>query len=195
MSDLVFPVLAGAQITRTRSAVWNGVVHESTSGRTVALSAATYPRWRYRLSYEFLRSDQAHAELQQIVGLFNRCRGRADTFLFYDDDDCAVAGQGIGTGDGSSRSFQLLRTLGGFVEPVIAPKTISSVMVDGVPVGYTLLSGGKIQLAAAPVAGAVVAWTGNYYWRCRFEANNIDFERFLRDLWSAKSVDFMTVKP
>lgn len=133
MSDSVFPTLPGINIKQGRSPVWRSVVHESVSGRSVALSAMTYPRWKYKLSFEFLRSG-AEVELQSLVGFYNHVRGRADTFLFYDEDDNFASNQAFGTADGVTTQFKLARALGGFVEPINGILSEPIVYVDGVQV-------------------------------------------------------------
>lgn len=131
MSNLIFPALPGISVEMSKTPIWNTTVHESVSGCSVALSSMTYPKYRYRLSFEVLRSG-SEAELQQLVGFYNRHGGRADTWLFFDEEDCTVVNQQFGVGDGVTTDFYLVRDFGGFVEPVTDTKTISSVMAGGV---------------------------------------------------------------
>lgn len=194
MSNLVFPSLPGLSIEVRRMPRWDSTVQTSISGRSLALTAFTYPLWQYRLSFEFLRAG-AEAELQQLVGFFNQHRGRVDTWLYLDEDDHTVTAQQIGVGDGVTTSFQLLFDLGGYVEPIHNPKQFDSVTVGGVATPlYSHAGGGRILFSSPPGAGLPVAWSGEFYRRCRFEADTLDATRFLQDLWSAKSIEFMTVK-
>ncbi len=193
MSNLVFPSTPGMSIERTRSPFWDSKVQRSVSGKSVGFTAYTYPLWKYKLKFEFLRSNNA-AELQAVVGLFNRVYGRADTFLFLDDDDCAVTDQIIGYGDGTTKSFRLARSYGAFVEPIAKAKQISNAKVAGVAVtGYTEADG-VLTLANAPSAGQEITWSGEFYFRCRFNSDTVDFDRFLWQLWKSGSVEFMTEK-
>lgn len=219
MSNLIFPALPGVSIEVSKTPLWKSTVHESVSGCQVSASAMTYPRWRYKLRYEFLRSG-AQAELQQLVGFFNRHRGRADTWLYFDDEDCIATNQQFGVGDGVTKDFYLVRDFGGFVEPVTDIKTISSVTAGGVPMydslddapaeslsldfttetyqvwqnDYAYAGGGRIQFTTAPAAGVPLVWTGEFYRRCRFRDDELDIERFLYLLWKAKTVEFETHK-
>lgn len=219
MSNLLFPSLPGISIERPRAPVWKSTVQESVSGKVVAITAQTYPRWKYKLSFEFLRAG-AHAELQQIVGLFNQMRGRVDTFLFMDEDDCTATAQQIGLGDGVTTTFQLVRAFGGFIEPVGNIQAITSLTVGGVVQGqsladaidetlsldfltgtysawqndYAYVGNGRITFTTPPPAGAPILWSGTFYWRCRFDLDLLDTERFLWQLWKAKSVEFTTEK-
>ena len=47
--------------------------------------------------------------------------GSADTFLFRDEDDYLVSDEALGTSDGVTDEYRLVRVYGGFVEPVLAP--------------------------------------------------------------------------
>lgn len=193
MSNLVFPALPGISIERSRSPYWDSKVQRSVSGKAVGFTAYTYPLWKYKLKFEFLRAG-SQAEMQAIAGLFNRVYGQADTFLFMDDDDCTATDQTIGVGDGTTKTFRLTRTYGSFIEPLAKAGTIDNVKVDGSAVtGYTEANG-VLKLASAPAIGKPVTWSGKFYFRCRFSTNAIDFDRFLWQLWKANSVEFMTEK-
>jgi len=219
MSNLIFPALAGVSVEMSKTPIWNTTVHESVSGCSVALSSMTYPKYRYRLSFEVLRSG-SEAELQQLVGFYNRHGGRADTWLFFDEEDCTVVDQQFGVGDGVTTDFYLVRDFGGFVEPVTDIKTLGSLTAGGVPMysdlssapaeslsldflagvyqvwvnDYAYAGGGRIQFSTAPAAGVPLVWSGEYYRRCRFTDDEMDLERFLYRLWKAKAIEFETHK-
>ena len=53
---------------------------------------------------------------------------------------------------------------------------------------------GIVTCATAPVAGAVLAWTGTFNWLCRFDDDSLDFQQFGTGLWSMDSLKFSTVK-
>ena len=52
------------------------------------------------------------------MGFFLQLQGQFGTFLYTDPDDNAVTGQAFATGDGATTSFTMMRSLGGFLEPV-----------------------------------------------------------------------------
>ena len=58
-----------------------------------------------------------------MLDFFHARRGRAYGFRLKDFSDFTMAEQSIGTGDGSTATFQLIRTLGSFTQPVLAPHT------------------------------------------------------------------------
>jgi uncharacterized protein (TIGR02217 family) len=145
-----------------------------------------------------LRENAGNTDLQQIAGLFGCMRGQYDTFLFKDQDPAfSVANsQGFGVGDGSTTVFRFARSYGAqFAEPVAAVAVGASVTADGVPaVGMSVNSNaGTVTFTAAPAAGVLLAWTGTYYWRCRFDTDELTTEQFLSQLWQG-SVTFITCK-
>lgn len=196
MSNLVYPVLPGLMFGATRTPIWSSIVKTSVNGREFRSANFQIPRYRYTLQYEFLRSAAAWAELQTLFGFYNQLLGGWDTFLFSDPDDNAVTAQAFGVGDGSTLTFQLVRSLGGFVEPVYALNGTPTIYVNGTPTTPASISAtGLVTFSAAPAAAAAITWTGSFYWRCRFADDSLEFEKFMAQLWAAKKVVLMTCKP
>ncbi len=67
-------------------------------------------------------------------------------------------------------------------------------MTKATPGDYVISSTGQVVFTVAPASGAVLTWTGSYYWRCRFTHDIADFERFAANLWKFNRVEFITVK-
>ena len=199
MSALVFPSLPGLEWSVGRQAIFSTGRRPSVSGRLFTVANFAYPRYKYTLSYSFLRQGGSYAELQQIVGLFNQVFGDFDTFLFTDPDDNAVTAQSMGQGDGSNKLFQLVRTWGGFVEPVYDTNGAPAIYVNGVlktlTTDYTISATGLVTFVAAPTAGQPVTWTGAYYRRVRFVQSMLQVSKFLTGLWEAKKVEFESWRP
>jgi len=200
MSNDVFPVLKGLTFNNTRTPVWSTITHKSVSGKQQRASLWSYPIWRYKLSYEILRADEAHQELQTLVGFFLEHRGAWDSWLYEDPSDNTVTGQSIGIANGARTEFQLVRTYGAngnsFAEPMTAIKGAPTIKVDGVtvdPVNYTVGDTGLVTFATAPESGAITA-DFSYYFRCHFTADEMEFNQFMYQLWEAQTVEFETVK-
>jgi uncharacterized protein (TIGR02217 family) len=197
MSDVVFPTLPGLAWGVTKTPVWKTVTHESVSGMEYRTAVMTYPRYRISMKYEFLRAGQGYTELQQLVGFFNARRGSWDDFLWQDLDDYQATAVNFGTGDGATKIFTIGRSFGGFVEPVQDFIGTPSIYVNGVqkatPGDWTV-SAGKVTFVTAPAAGAALTWTGQFYKRVRFYKDETEFEQFMKDLWTAKKVELITVK-
>jgi hypothetical protein len=117
VSNLLFPQLAGLDIKINRTPLYNTIVNEALSGREYKHTWWTYPRTRYALDFNVLRTDSSLAaraqEWQAAVGFFMRHIGQGDSFLFADPDDNVVSDHGFAAGDGSTTAFQLQRTLKG----------------------------------------------------------------------------------
>src|SRR5579862_5714186 len=131
MSSVVFPTLAGLEYPVTRTPIFRTLVQESVSGRENRAALQLYPRWKWNLSFNFLRDD-SNNEFRTLLGFYLARQGAYDSFLFDDVDDDSAVAQSLGTGNGSQTNFQLVRTLGGFTEPVLAPNVVTSVSVGGV---------------------------------------------------------------
>lgn len=118
MSNAIYPSLPGLKPTVRRVPRFKTNIDESASGREFRAALMLYPTDRYVLGYEFLRDRNSTDELRTLMGFFRSRRGSFDSFLFDDEDDNAVTGQVFGTGNGATTQFQLVRSLGGFLEPV-----------------------------------------------------------------------------
>lgn len=197
MSNAIFPTLAGLAFSVMRNPVWATQVQESSSGRQYTLSKRLYPLWRFKLPFEVLRAAGGWTEWQQLVGFINACRGRYDDFLYLDPRDNTATNETFGVGDGTTTTFPLTRTLGSFVEPVGGVNTGSAIVkVAGVTTAVTFSSDlSQVTFASAPAVGAALTWSGNFYFRCRFLQDEITFEQFLQDMYSAKAVEFRTFRP
>jgi Conserved hypothetical protein 2217 (DUF2460) len=69
-----------------------------------------------------------------------------------------VAGQGIAIGDGSTTAFQMVRALGGFVEPVGWVTAIANVYFNGSAqpaTSYSLTTPNTLLFSAAPGNGVI----------------------------------------
>lgn len=197
MSDAIYPDLPGIKPEIKRTPMWKTLRQESVSGKVLTASLMTYPSRKYMLAYEFLRAG-TEQELQTIEGFFNARQGSFDTFLFNDPDDRAVTDQTFGTGNGATTAFPLLRTRGGFSEPVQSVNGAPVIKVAGVtqatPTNYTISTLGVVNFVVAPLAGAALTWDGAYYWRCRFLLDMLDLDKFLHDLWKLNRIELRVEK-
>lgn len=58
----------------------------------------------------------------------------------------------------------------------------------------TFSAGGRVTFNTAPGTGAALAWSGQFYRRCRFLGDRLDTDRFMADLFQARRVEFISVK-
>nr|WP_321361338.1 DUF2460 domain-containing protein [uncultured Hyphomonas sp.] len=123
--------------------------------------------------------------LQTVVSFFEARGGRLSGFRFrdaLDDRSCApgaavsATDQVIGTGDGVTDTFQLVKAYGGYARRILKPVAGSVVAaVGGAPVSASVdTATGLVTLGAAPAEGAVV--TAGYRFDCpvRFDADRLD---------------------
>lgn len=87
-----------------------------------------------------------------------------------------------------------------YIDPSYAGGTSSSlqVYVNGAlkvnGVDYTVNSAGFVTFTVAPPAGAMLTWTGAYYWRVRFAQDEAEFSNFMQGLWELKTIELVSVK-
>jgi uncharacterized protein (TIGR02217 family) len=199
MSQALFPTLPGLTFDITREPIWSTTKKTSVSGRRFGVANMSYPRYKYKLSYAFLRQTTGFTEFATLVGFFNARYGDFDSFLFPDPDDYTVTVQPIGLGDGSNKLFQLVRTFGGFVEPVFDANSAPLIYVNGVlktlTTDYTISTTGLVTFVTAPGVGLAVTWTGTYYRRMYFSQGTAQFNKFMSNLWELKTLEIESWRP
>ena len=182
MSNAVFPTLPGLTWDCPKTPEFSTTEVISQDGSRTAIANWVYPIWHWALKYELLRDD-ATDELNTLLGFFLNRQGKADSFLFDDPNDNTRTGQGLGVGDGITTQFQVVRTLGGFVEPVKNLKTMPTVYVSGVEqeTGWSISDSGLITFVSAPTGTVTADIT--YYWRVHFDMDSAEFNQFADALW------------
>ncbi len=199
----VFPFLAGQGFPTSKRPVWQTTIKRAYSGREVRAAAYTYPRWEWTLSWEVVRTSTAYLELQALYGFIGSRQGRNIPFYYQDQTDNTVVGQGFGTGDGSTTTFQLYRTVGAgtiysYLDPVLVLQGYPNIYVNGtlktLTTDYTIGINGAITFTSAPAAAAALTWTGSYLFICRFDDETVDAAQFGGVLWSIGKLTFVSVK-
>ncbi len=190
MSNAVYPTLVGLGFPVKKAPNFNTVIHPAVSGKEARAAFMAYPLWTFKLTYDLLRSD-SNNELQNLMGFFLARQGSFDSFLFTDTGQYSVTDQSIGTGDGATTQFQLVRSTNSvFSEPVMNTNVITNVKVAGnVTTAYTITANALITFNAAPTAAQTITWTGTYYNRVRFKQDASEFEQFMNLLWKNGSVE------
>ena len=90
------------------------------------------PLWEIELNYDLLRMASPNAELQEIVGFFEECQGEDASFYFEPPTLSPVAGQAIGTGDGSTTTFPSASRSAACTLSPANVGTVSAVYLNGV---------------------------------------------------------------
>jgi len=210
MATLIFPTLTNSQgYPVTRKEIWKSVVQEAWGGKETLFPAWSYPRHQWSMPFTVLRIGTLEGgtfnELQQLMGFVNSVNGAGIPFYYSDPDDNSVSSDvaintnvpGSNLGDGTTTTFQLSRTMSGFVEPILNINVLTTVFVSGVPTGaFTLAANpsGIITFTSAPAASAPVTWTGTFYFLCRFVDDQIEFEKFVSGRYELKKLQWINLK-
>lgn len=194
MSDAIFPVTPGLTFPVKKSPEFSTIINTADGGGESRIAKWSAPKWHYELIYEFLRDGSAYLEQQQLLGFFLARQGKFDSFLFFDPTDNKVSNQVFGVGDGTTTQFQLVRNFGGaFVEPVRGITAAPTITEAGnATTAFTWVPSGLVTFTSAPAAGAVLAWSGVFFFRLRFDMDKADFEQFMSGLWEVKSLQLVT---
>lgn len=154
------------------------------SGHEERNATWAHSRRRYDAGLGLRRLDDVHA----VMAFFEARMGRLHGFRWKDWADhrsCAPSAEPsatdcrIGTGDGATRAFQLVKTYASgpaaYVRPIRKPVEGSvRVAVDGAEAAFALdPASGLVTLAAAPAAGAVVTAGFQFDVPVRFDADRI----------------------
>lgn len=195
----VFPVLMTIGWSTRLSPLFSTVSALHVSGREVRSAKMAAPLWQIELNYDVLRVPSPNDELQQIVGFFEECEGESASFYFEPPSLSPISGQMIGIGDGSTTTFPLTVSIGGYVLSPAGVGEVSAVYLDGI-----LQSGGyaidpaplspSVTFATAPVTGAAVTVDFQWYLLCRFDDDSEDAEEFMASLFALQSLKLRTVR-
>ena len=199
----VFPYVPGRNFLTEKRPQWNTQVNEAISGRETRRQVWSYPKWHFDISHEFLRNPtlMSESELVKILAFFNSKAGRFQEFLFMDDEDNLVTDMPFGVGDGVTTFFQMTRTLSvgtiSFTEPVRAFYATPSIKKNGTIVssGLTFSDYGGVTFSVAPAAGQVLTWSGQFFYVCRFDEDELSFSQMVSRIWSNDSTTIVSIKP
>jgi uncharacterized protein (TIGR02217 family) len=182
--DLLFPIEIGAQASVAPNFSTNIVTSASGfEARNVNWSQA-------RLRFDAGPGVRGDAELETLLAFFRARRGPAIGFRFrdpYDNSSNGMTGtptgtdQAIGTGDGATDTFELMKTYGSAeIRRITRPVAGSvRVAVDGAELvsGWTLADKGVIEFSAPPAVGASVTAGFLFDTPVRFADDRIEVNR------------------
>lgn len=202
----IFPVLPGLGWSVSKSPRFATRVQRAVSGRELRVLDQPNPIWTWTLTYTMLRDKNdtrgttgpgvGYDELRTLMGFFLQQQGSFQPFLYDDPTDDQASAQAIGTGDGSATSFQLVRSMNGFAEPITAPHAVSTIYFNGMMQSSSSYgvdaNTGIVTFVSPPPAGQLLTADFSYYFRVRFGDDSADFENFLYQLWALKQVKFQS---
>lgn len=201
----IFPTLPGQAFPIHRKMEWRTRLRVSMSGKDSTMPDWSLPNYTWMLVHNVLRqgivNGSTQNEMRQLFAFFARCHGAFSTFFYQDGDDYQTVNELLGTGNGVTLAFPLVRTFGGAVERVFAPNlnAIPLVYVNGrqaqqssytiTPWTTTNAAGAGVLLFSAPPIGPV-SISFYYYWPCRFIEDQCSFEKFLSGYYKLAQLAF-----
>lgn len=197
MSSSIYPTLAGSLIDVERTALYDTTVQRESSGRELRVSRQSAARYRYSISYDFLRQDFSGGdEFATLSNFFATHRGGWDSFLFSDPKEAIYSGAFLGTGDGTTTVFYARDSS---LDRIAAFNGSPAIYVAGalrtLTTHYTQdLATGRITFVTAPTAGQALTWDGSFYRRVRFDGDSLRAQRRFSRVWKA-SVSLISVLP
>lgn len=182
------PNFDGTIIQKTAAAVGNSGV-----------SVKPYPTWDFEFDLDNVLGNEslANSVISSFMGIFMQCQGQAGLFYFLDPQDNFVSAAQFGIGDGTTTKFQLSRGINGATDIIQNPFGTPQIYINGVLQAgtYSISSTGVVTFTSAPSIGAVIAWTGSFYFLCRFSADTVSAVRSFTtnngtDQWNVDSIKF-----
>ena len=198
--DVLFPIEIGAEASVAPSFSTN-----------IVTSASGYEARNANWSQARLRFDagpgvRGDAELEALLAFFRARRGPAVAFRFRDPYDNSSSGmtatpsptdQGIGTGDGATDTFALVKSYGGEERRITRPVVGSvRVAVGGTELvsGWTLGEKGVIEFDVAPAPGAPITAGFLFDAPVRFAEDRIEINRATFMAGEAPTVPLVEVR-
>jgi hypothetical protein len=167
MGNAVFPSPPGLDWKVKRTPTFRTLLETAANGYTVRVPMVIDPLWMFECSFEFLRDDPVHDELNQLLGFFLARQGAYDSFLLnlgsltQNPLDSAVEDQPL-TVDGNNCA-PLVRTLGmsQYAEAIYELNGTPVIKQGGTAMtsGYTLYT--PAQTAAGALNASGIAYSGN----------------------------------
>lgn len=204
MTSFVFPTnIDGVKFDNKRGVSWKSREAASSAMMVSNLPLQQYPVYTWEYSYEILRHDVAVSGLAQLAGLLNACAGSYDTFLYTDPLNNTVTLESFGTGDGTTKAFQLgmiYKNAGGDGRGEIiqnlngAPQIYVAGVLKTVGPDYALGPTGIVTFQTAPANAAALTWSGAWFYRCRFIGDTFEATEFMSRWWEARSIKFKSEK-
>lgn len=176
------------------------------NGARIDLALSDCPLHDFELTYNFLRNQGfvvGSTEFRTMMGFWLALNGNFGRFLFRNPDDQSVTRQLIGTTDGMTHVWQLQRTFGigeysgtepiGYVD-LTAPFNLYLDDVLQSSDSYNVLQtepvNQQVDFISTPTMGQNIYVDMSYFYYCNFPGDQMDFEKFMNQLWMLKSVQF-----
>lgn len=135
-------------------------------------------RHRYTAPFNNI-TDEAYLAIKTV---FLLTRGKTHSFLYKDPVDYQAENEQFGTGDGSTKTFQLkkISTVSGtsaiYERSITKPSGTIVIKSNGSVVSPSIdIYTGIVTFAVAPANGAVLTWSGEFRVQVRFDTDSLPF--------------------
>lgn len=200
MTNYIFPDFQGWSWDKTKTPVWKTTINEADSGLETRIQKWSYPKYKIELKFNFLTDNSIKGfldkgDLETLQSFYNSVGGSYEDFLFFDDVENSVTNRAFGIGDDLTKEFQLVRNIKNWIEPVKGIVEAPTIYINGVETtDFSFDSSGLIVFNFVPAKGSVLTWSGEYYFRCRFQEDEIELNRTWDGFWEDITVKMVTVK-
>jgi uncharacterized protein (TIGR02217 family) len=168
------------------------------SGREERNQRWAQSRRRYHAGYGI----KSRADMAAVLAFFEERRGRFHSFLWRDGLDWSSNGQQpLGTGDGETTAFQLVKRYGADFDPYLRPVTkpvaeTVNVFVDASPTDAFTVDDltGVVTFDVAPADGAVLTASFEFDVPVRFDIDRLDIELTGFDAADAPAIPLVEVR-
>lgn len=191
MSYNTFPSFAGRGWGIKKRPITRTIIQQADSGAEYRTQRYQYPLYEFDIEIPYL----TQADSDALIGFYNQQGGPFAPFYFSADNDNSVTNQAFGTGDGSTKVFQLTKASGSYwSEPIAGVQGTPTIYVNGVATSASVSASGTVTFTTAPAAGASLTWTGQYYYLVRFKDDQIEHTQTMSQIYEATTISLRSVR-
>jgi uncharacterized protein (TIGR02217 family) len=178
---------------------WSTSIVTTVSGYERRNANWSQARGRWNVAHGLKRREQ----VAELIAFFRARMGRAYGFRFKDGTDFQALAQTLGTGDGTTRTFQLVKRYAsdGEVATRIVTKLVNGTVRlyhDGVQAtsGWALdAATGVVTFTTAPAAGVIVTADFEFDVPVRFDTDQMELTIETYELGSWSQIPIVELRP
>jgi uncharacterized protein (TIGR02217 family) len=165
----------------------------------IRVSLTPYPIWTWDFPVNWMRGSEQdqNSVYQYLLGFFLSMGGQFSDFLYEDPYDNQIADSSpvyFGSGDGKTVNFQAIRPIGMGSDLVQNLNGTPKIYINGTQTtDLQMDTTGVVTFNSAPASGAILTWSGRFYYRVRFDSDSQDYKQFMDKLWSMNSLKLRSV--
>lgn len=155
-------------------------------------------RYSYKINCNILSDSQ----ISDLISLFNICRGKAIGFRYKDWSDYKASDVVIGTGDGKTTIFQLVKRYNfsgySYVRTICKPSIGIKIYLNGTLTsnGFTIdQTTGLITFIIAPATGVAITADFCFDIPVRFNNDSLDVTYQGRNKYDLQNIELIEINP